>query len=165
MKLIYHDTLQEAVREINISVDPSGAALECTELYAQAYIPASPALSSGSSFSLSTAVKVRVPKMTAEILGFSLGNIYGNGFSFARGSINLLTGECIESSCHSENSKKVNPYSTATSHFYGPVELTSLNDIEDFKYQVVPDGTIIGFRIFGYNGVIPAGTEILIRGR
>ena len=166
LRLISHDTLQESVSAVEI---PS-LSVPLSELYIQAYIPGNPELSP--TRIVAPSVRIGLPQSSIAMqwqYAFDLGNAHPPGFVFARGCVNLRTGECESSSVYVEHPEagRANPYSSATSHYYGPWKLDAMKGANDFSYDFVEGGgKINGIRISaGLGNVFVAGTEFLIMGR
>ncbi len=167
LKLISHDTLQESVSTIEI---PS-LSVPLSELYVQAYIPGNP--DSPQNRVTAPSVRIGLPQSSIAMqwqYAFDLGNAHPTGFVFARGRVNLRTGECESSSVHIEHPEAggwANPYSSDTSHYYGPWMLDAMKGANDFSYDFVEGGgKINGIRISaGLGNTFVAGTEFLIMGR
>lgn len=166
LRLISHDTLQESVSAVEI---PS-LSVPLSELYIQAYIPGNPDLSQTRIVAPSVLIGLAKSSATTQWqYAFDLGSAHTTGFVFARGRVNLRTGECESSSVYVEHPEagRANPYSSATSHYYGPWKLDAMKDANDFSYDFVEGGgKINGIRISaGLGNVFVAGTEFLIMGR
>ena len=158
LRLISHDTLQESVSAVEI---PS-LSVPLSELYVQAYIPGNPDSPQNRVTALKVLIGLAKSSTTTQWqYAFDLGSAHTTGFVFARGRVNLRTGECESSAGWA------NPYSSATSHYYGPWKLDAMKGANDFSYDFVEGGgKINGIRISaGLGNVFVAGTEFLIMGR
>ena len=164
LRLISHDTLQESVSAVEI---PS-LSVPLSELYVQAYIPGNPDSPQNRVTALKVLIGLAKSSTTTQWqYAFDLGSAHTTGFVFARGRVNLRTGECESSSVHPEAGGWANPYSSDTSHYYGPWMLDAMKGANDFSYDFVEGGgKINGIRISaGLGNTFVAGTEFLIMGR
>lgn len=167
LRLISHDTLQESVSAVEI---PS-LSVPLSELYVQAYIPGNPDSPQNRVTALKVLIGLAKSSTTTQWqYAFDLGSAHPTGFVFARGRVNLRTGECESSSVHIEHPEAggwANPYSSDTSHYYGPWMLDAMKGANDFSYDFVEGGgKINGIRISaGLGNTFVAGTEFLIMGR
>ena len=166
LKLISHDTFQESVSMIEI---PS-LSVPLSELYVQAYIPGNPDSPQNRVTALKVLIGLAKSSTTTQWqYAFDLGSAHTTGFVFARGRVNLRTGECESSSVYVEHPEagRANPYSSATSHYYGPWMLDAMKGTNDFSYDYIEGGgKINGTRISaGLGNVFVAGTEFLIMWR
>lgn len=177
LKLIYHGTLQEAVdgfflmngaMSVNgsISVD-----LSCAELHIQAYIPGDPNLKPTKIVNITASAGVTMPGVYRIAPTVGLGRLLTSGYTFARAHINLLTGECKSSVVQDTEGGNITPYSTSTNHYFGKVELDAFKDMSAFDTSILScdasKARITNLNIFANSlgATLPAGTEILIRGR
>lgn len=177
LKLIYHGTLQEAVDGFfltngalsvngSISVD-----LSCTELHIQAYIPGDPNLKPTKIANVTASAGITMPGAFVIAPTVGLGRILTSGYTFARAHINLLTGECKSSVVQDSEGGNITPYSTSTNHYFGKVELDAFKSMSAFDNSALTcdasKARITNLNIYpAYIGeTLPAGTEILIRGR
>lgn len=177
LKLIYHGTLQEAVDGFfltNGAISVNGSIsvdLSCTELHIQAYIPGDPNLKPTRIVNIEASVGVTMPGAYRTAPTVGLGKLLTSGYTFARAHINLLTGECKSSVVQDTEGGNIAPYSTSTNHYFGKVELDAFKDMSAFDTSILScdasKARITNLNIFANSlgATLPAGTEILIRGR
>lgn len=177
LKLIYHGTLQEAVDGFfltNSAISVNGSIsvdLSCTELHIQAYIPGDPNLKPTRIVNIEASVGVTMPGAYRMAPTVGLGKLLTSGYTFARAHINLLTGECKSSVVQDTEGGNIAPYSTSTNHYFGKVELDAFKDMSAFDTSILScdasKARITNLNIFANSlgATLPAGTEILIRGR
>ena len=168
IRLIGHSTLRQSTSAVRITQDGAENTFELTELYVQAYLPGNPDLPASRVVSYSVAATVSMPDGSTSICSlFDLGRAHREGFTFARGAADLATGKSESAAVYEADSAKTEPFSTSTSHFYGPVELDALKSNDAFKFSCIESGGVIsGITITaGFGNEFVAGTEFIIRGR
>lgn len=171
LRPIHHTALQEAVSRIYVSSADTGASFRLHEICIQIYAPAEESATRASIKQLiySIYAKSENDSVIRHINIFPLLTGSEGGIGFAIGYINILSGDYwVARGDESTIMDAAATYPISAAHYIGPIGLDALKQNNNIAHRVLDDTfriQAIELSVTGLGSELPAGTEILIRGR
>ena len=172
LRPIRHVMLQEAVSKIYVDSSDTGAALWLPEISIQVYAPAEESVIRSFSVKQLICSIYAKPENDNTIHRFNVFPLLTGaetGFGFAIGYINMLSGDCwVARGSESTINEASIAYPISATHYIGPIGLDALKQNTNMSLRVLNETWRIKgveLTVTGLGSELPAGTEILIRGR